>query len=133
MGGFVQKEDEKFAVEMVESGLPYSAVAAFYQVTRQHVWKLCKDAGIEKKRLPERKYEPSDHLKHRAQRLSAIAIRYGVLIPEPCSVCGVFGKNESGRSIIEAHHEDYTKPLDVVWLCQKHHRERHKMLKKMKV
>jgi len=31
----------------------------------------------------------------------------------PCQVCG------DDKS--EAHHEDYSRPLDVVWLCHKHH------------
>jgi hypothetical protein len=24
-----------------------------------------------------------------------------------------------------AHHEDYKKPLDVIWLCQEHHKAVH--------
>jgi hypothetical protein len=27
----------------------------------------------------------------------------------------------------EAHHADYSRPLDVVWLCTRHHKETHKM------
>lgn len=27
---------------------------------------------------------------------------------------------------VEAHHSDYSRTLDVVWLCNKHHREAHK-------
>lgn len=46
-------------------------------------------------------------------------ITIGILVKEPCKVCGT---NEN----IEAHHEDYTKPLDVIWLCRNHHREHHK-------
>ena len=36
---------------------------------------------------------------------------------KPCEKCGEIKA--------EAHHEDYDKPLDVVWLCHKHHREIH--------
>lgn len=36
---------------------------------------------------------------------------------KPCEVCGA--------EKAEAHHEDYTKPLDVNWLCKRHHAERH--------
>lgn len=46
------------------------------------------------------------------------AIRSGTLSRQPCAVCG----NE--KSV--AHHEDYDKPLDVVWLCQPCHVRRHK-------
>lgn len=46
------------------------------------------------------------------------AIRDGKLLKMPCSVCG----NEKSQ----AHHDDYTKPLDVVWLCSRHHGERHR-------
>lgn len=37
---------------------------------------------------------------------------------KPCEVCG--------ESNSQAHHNDYDKPLNVRWLCSKHHREWHK-------
>lgn len=43
------------------------------------------------------------------------AIRHGRLARLSCW-CGELG---------EAHHPDYSKPLDVVWLCKKHHEEMH--------
>lgn len=49
------------------------------------------------------------------------AIRRGDLIRQPCIRCG------EAKSI--AHHEDYDKPLDVMWLCQPCHKQRHKELK----
>ncbi len=48
------------------------------------------------------------------------------LVREPCEICGITGKNEKGRSLVEAHHDDYNKPLEVRWLCFEHHREWHK-------
>jgi len=51
------------------------------------------------------------------------AIRDGRLTRKPCEVCG---KNET-----QGHHEDYAKPLDVVWLCTRHHSDRHIHLRNM--
>ena len=42
----------------------------------------------------------------------------GIVVQKPCEVCG----NEYSQ----AHHCDYNKPLEVMWLCQKHHSEWHK-------
>ena len=51
------------------------------------------------------------------------AIKMGKLVKEPCEVCGELK--------VHAHHDDYTKPLQVRWLCQKHHTELHEKLKKI--
>lgn len=45
-------------------------------------------------------------------------IRKGLMVRLDCEVCG---SNEN----IEGHHDDYTKPLDVRWLCKAHHIEHH--------
>jgi len=31
-----------------------------------------------------------------------------------------------GATKVEAHHADYSKPLEVVWICRKHHLKLHK-------
>lgn len=49
------------------------------------------------------------------------AIIDGGLIKSPCERCGEI------KSL--AHHEDYDKPLDVMWLCQPCHKQRHKELR----
>ena len=56
--------------------------------------------------------------KRKAHIATGNAIRDGKLVRQPCEVCGTFPA--------EAHHDDYSKPLDVRWLCTKHHAEHHK-------
>lgn len=48
------------------------------------------------------------------------AVRGGKLSkPDACSACG-------SKGVIHGHHEDYDKPLDVVWLCPPCHSDAHK-------
>lgn len=60
--------------------------------------------------------------KRSAHQAVQTAIRNGSLVKQPCAVCG-------SDERIHGHHDDYTKPLEVVWLCHKHHMERHSMLR----
>lgn len=45
------------------------------------------------------------------------AKKRGLLIKEPCEVCGY--------NVVEAHHDDYSKPLSVRWLCTGCHSKLH--------
>lgn len=54
--------------------------------------------------------------KRKAMGIANEAINSGKLRRQPCVVCG----NKA-----QAHHEDYSKPLEVKWLCAKHHAELH--------
>jgi hypothetical protein len=49
------------------------------------------------------------------------AIKANKLMQKPCEVCG--------NKEVVAHHEDYDKPLDVVWLCYSCHAKHHKAKK----
>lgn len=46
------------------------------------------------------------------------ALRKGILIKSPCVKCG----NEN----VQAHHSDYSQPLNVTWLCAKCHGLEHR-------
>lgn len=46
------------------------------------------------------------------------ALRSGKLTRQPCAFCG-------STDALEAHHHDYSKPLDVTWLCTPCHRKFH--------
>lgn len=54
--------------------------------------------------------------KRMAHEAVQAAIRSGRLVAQLCACCG---------EPAEAHHADYSRPLDVVWLCCSHHRTLH--------
>lgn len=57
----------------------------------------------------------------RAKNILNYFVEIGVLHRQPCIICA----NENSQG----HHPDYSKPLDVIWLCQKHHTQEHKRIK----
>jgi hypothetical protein len=66
---------------------------------------LARNARRWRKQHPERA---------RAHSRVAYALRTGKLVKQPCEVCG-------STENVHAHHDDYSKPLDVRWLCPLHH------------
>ena len=55
--------------------------------------------------------------KQRAHGLVYEAVRLGKLVRGKCEVCG--------SDKVDAHHDDYDKPLIVKWFCRKHHQDEH--------
>jgi len=60
-----------------------------------------------------------------AHQMVSIAIREGKLVPPgACELCPS-KKGDWQTWVIHAHHEDYARPLDVIWLCGPCHRRVH--------
>lgn len=78
------------------------------------------DARMAKNRSTSRQWRDNHPLERAAQAALAYAIRVGAVVKWPA--CAVPECN-SCRPV--AHHPDYSRPLDVVWLCQAHHKQAH--------
>ena len=63
-------------------------------------------------------YYHSNKQKWRTRANARYAIKTGKLVKQPCEVCS--------NPIVQAHHDDYSNPLKVRWLCQIHHAEIHR-------
>ena len=68
----------------------------------------------------DREYSKKTYRERSPQKIAVNAvnraIKLGVLKRKPCEICYDRG---------HAHHDDYSKPLSVRWLCKKHHQEWH--------
>lgn len=74
-------------------------------------------AGIIAGAKAKKKYIEKNPIKRKAHIIIGNSIRDKRLFKEPCEVCGSL--------IVHAHHDDYSKPLNVRWLCPTHHQEWH--------
>lgn len=85
----------------------YAALAA--------AWSKENADKVEASRRLWKEANPEKNTAHTAVNA---ALRSGSLIKQPCEVCGV--------QKVHGHHDDYSRPLEVRWLCCKHHKEWHK-------
>jgi hypothetical protein len=58
--------------------------------------------------------------RHAARRILGRAVANGSIKRKPCENCR--------SQPAQGHHTDYSKPLEVVWLCKRHHLRLHRSL-----
>lgn len=86
-------------------------------IASQRYCRLCKNSYMRGWRkshpLTEKQRFKSD-----CRRKLNMRIQRGQMSRQPCEICGDIH--------VQAHHEDYTKPYHVKWLCIRHHLDHHK-------
>ncbi len=116
------------AVRLYQSGLTIRELGQFYGVSSTAVWEALKRRGCQFRPKAHKDTSDEERVYHsksayvaRAQYLLNRAIRRGIVTRlTHCESC--LGANRE----IHAHHNNYDKPLEVVWLCCSCHARLHK-------
>jgi len=124
------KDQAEECVRLYDAGLSIGDIAGYFDVTRQAMWDLLRRRTTMRSQRQTGKdnhfYRGGKSADARAQNLAEVALRKGILEKSSaCEACGDSGCMKDGRSKVQAHHDDYNKPLDVRWLCQKCHHVWH--------
>ena len=103
----------------------YKAQKGFYSDSSNHrgIGSRCiecdaiyrKDAGSKRGKY-FRDYSLLNKEKIQAKWKSDEALKVGKIKRQPCELCGVRA---------EKHHDNYSEPLKVRWLCRRHHMQHH--------
>lgn len=83
----------------------YDRTRAKAPARKQHIRRVTKE------------WREENPAAYRAHTAVSNAVRDKRLSKEPCVICG--------ETKVHAHHKDYSKPLDVVWLCARCHHRLH--------
>lgn len=89
------------------------------RIARMKEWAI---QNPEKVREATRRWVEENPDKRKAHITVGNAVRDGRLLRQACEICGA--------KQVHAHHEDYSKPLEVKWLCSTHHAEHHATLRR---
>jgi hypothetical protein len=71
------------------------------------------ESFINRRRERQREKYHKERYKIEARKTVERMVKTGELVRTPCVFCGA--------EKVVGHHPDYSKPTEVVWLCQKHH------------
>ena len=102
---------------------------------RQYVCKICQKEYEQRNRERRKEYQKQYHNqyyhrtpeKHKARNILNSAVKSGKIHkPVYCSSC------DSDRHL-EAHHTDYSKPLEVMWLCRSCHVDLHNKIREEEI
>lgn len=114
------------AKDMYKSGLSLAQVAVHFNITKNSLWaRLRKIMKLRKNTIVKSRRCRGELYSRPAHRKVYKAVRLGILKPLHCEVCGKFPMKKNGVRNVHAHHDDYNKPLEIRWLCSKHHLEWH--------
>jgi hypothetical protein len=83
----------------------------------QRYCRACHAAYMRENRPAYSELSPEERAKGNARSMARVYQRRGKIVPQPCEQCG---------APAQKHHDDYSRPLDVRWLCRKHHMELHR-------
>lgn len=78
------------------------------------------EKGKERQKIARINYVSDNPKIRSAHVLLGNAVRDGRVAKQSCEVC-------QSTYRIHGHHDDYDKPLEVRWLCSKHHMEWHRL------
>lgn len=67
--------------------------------------------------IQRRVYKQTQVIQNSAHQAVKYALKTGKLIKTPCVKCGA--------TEVQGHHKDYSKKLDVIWLCRHCHAAEH--------
>lgn len=83
--------------------------------------KICHAAYMRANRPDHSQLTPLQRKKANARAYATTNQRRGKLTAQPCEVPDCERKSEK-------HHDDYDKPMQVRWLCRKHHVALHRSI-----
>jgi hypothetical protein len=95
-----------------------------YREDHQEWKKKSNKKCAEKMKELVKKYIKKNPDRIKAHTILNCAIKKGKINRQPCFICN--------KEKTDGHHIDYSKPLEVVWLCHSHHKKLHAGIIKIK-
>lgn len=84
----------------------------------RYLKRISTKAGRKKEWEQHRQWIERNRQKRNVHIVVNNAVKRGLICPQPCYSCGT--------QETEAHHEDYSKPFEITWLCKPCHGRRHR-------